>query len=685
MALRGSWLSVCLLLVTCLTAAAEERPDLKALLERRVVEPERVLEEVQVFTESRVAPLPDVKTADEWNAHAARLRQQVLEQVVFRGAAAGWRDAETGVEWLGEIAGGPGYRIRKLRYEALPGLWIPALLYGPEQLTGKVPVVMNVNGHDGKGKAADYKQIRCINQAKRGMLALNVEWLGMGQLRAPDFGHYRMNQLDLCGTSGLAPFYLAMKRGLDVLLAHEHADPERVAVAGLSGGGWQTIVISALDERVTLANPVAGYSSFLTRARNFSDLGDSEQTPVDLGSIADYHHLTAMRAPRPTLLTYNANDQCCFKADHALPPLMETAQPIFALYGREQALRSHINSDPGTHNFELDNRQQLYRMLGDFFFADDEDFDWQEIPSDSEVKSDDDLHVALPDENANFHSLAMSLSHDLPRSPELPDSAAAAREWQSERRQRLAGIVRSEPRDASATAVETIDGAGTLRATTWRLRIGDDWTVPAVELVRDSPQMTSVRTTIVLADGGRTAALAQIDALLDDNRRVLAIDPFYLGESKITQRDFLFGLLVSTVGRRPLGVQADQIAAIARWAEKEYDTGPVSVTAIGPRTSLMALVAAVLEPKAIGGLELHESFGSLREIIEQNKGVNEAPELFCFGLLEQFDILQLAALAAPRPVTFAAPSERVREEISPLAAWYGLLGSEHDPLASEPR
>ncbi len=52
------------------------------------------------------------------------------------------------------------------------------------------------------------------------MLALNVEWLGMGQLRQEGFTHYRMNQLDLCGTSGLAPFYLAMQKGLDILLSH---------------------------------------------------------------------------------------------------------------------------------------------------------------------------------------------------------------------------------------------------------------------------------------------------------------------------------------------------------------------------------------------------------------------------------------------------------------------------------
>ena len=142
----------------------------------------------------------------------------MLERIVYRGEAARWRDAETKVEWLDTIEGGPGYRIRKLRYEALPGLWIPALLYEPENLTGKVPAVLNVNGHTPLGKQYPPKQIRCINQAKRGMLALNVEWVGMGQLAGPGFDHYHMNQLDLCGTSGLAPFYLNMKRGLDVLL-----------------------------------------------------------------------------------------------------------------------------------------------------------------------------------------------------------------------------------------------------------------------------------------------------------------------------------------------------------------------------------------------------------------------------------------------------------------------------------
>jgi dienelactone hydrolase len=657
---------------TLLAGGADE---LETVLSKRIIDPNLPLQEVQEFTESRVLPMPEVKSVADWEKHANRMRQETLDRVVFRGEAARWRDAKTKVEWLETLSGGPGYRIRKLRYESLPGLWIPALLYEPETLTGKVPVVLNVNGHDrGNGKAADYKQLRCINQAKRGMLALNLEWMGMGQLYTEGFGHYRMNQIDLCGTSGIATHYLAMKRGIDILLSHKHADAKRVAVTGLSGGGWQTIFISALDTRVTLSNPVAGYSSFRTRARHFSDLGDSEQTPVDLGITADYAQLTAMRAPRPTLLTFNAEDNCCFRADHALEPLLQAAAPIFALYGKQKNLRSHVNEDPGTHNFGLDNRQQLYRMIGDHFFPGEKSFVAKEIPSDDELKSKADLLVELPKQNADFHTLAMSLSKNLPRNAALPDDAKSIPQWQAERRKVLAEILRLDEYDVQAIAgAKTELDEGT--AMDWRLRIGGDWTVPATEL-----QGKEAKSTVILiADAGRRSVAAEAQALLKAGHRVLAVDLFYMGESKIAQRDFLFGLLVSAVGKRPLGVQAAQLVAIAAWSKKHHGA-PVRLLAIGPRTSLMALTAAALKPAVVEQVELRNSYGSLKQIIEQNLGVNDAPELFCFGLLEQFDILQLAALAAPTPVRFTAASDRVKTEIAPLAAFYALSGVEAEPL-----
>ncbi|MBI5396637.1 MAG: hypothetical protein HZA91_15190 [Verrucomicrobia bacterium] len=621
-------------LMSCaaISAAAETQPVLQSLLQHAIIATNLPLTEVQAYCEARVPRMPRVKTVAEWEKIAARTRHDMFERVVFRGEAAAWRDAKTKVEWFDTIEGGPGYHIRKLRYEALPGFWIPALLYEPENLSGKVPVMLAVNGHDGYGKAAPYKQIRCINLAKRGMMSLNVEWLGMGQLRGTNYLHTRMNQLDLCGTSGLAPFYLAMKRGLDVLLSLEYADHDRVAVSGLSGGGWQTIFISSLDTRVTLANPVAGYSSFRTRARFLTDLGDSEQTPCDMATVADYAHLTAMMAPRATLLTYNAKDQCCFAAGHALPPLLDAAVPVFTLYGSTAWLRSHINYEPGTHNYEKDNRQAFYGMVGDFFFGGDRKFDPVEIPSETEVKTNTVLAVDLPADNANFNSLALALCKNLPR-PQRAD------------RVKLSAVVRAKNYAVNAERAGSEDKDG-VTATFWKLKMGADWTVPAVELVRGAPK----ETVLLVADDGRKSVAAEAAQLLASGKRVLAVDPFYFGESKIAARDYLFALLVAGVGDRPLGLQASQVAAAARWLQRERKAGPVTLVAYGPRSSTFALVAAALEPKAVAGAELHGAPGSLKEVIEKNWTVDRQPEMFCFGLLESFDMPQLTALVKPRPV-----------------------------------
>ena len=659
---------------------ALEPASVKTLLEKPIIGPNVGLIEAQSFCDERIPRMPRNQKLEQWEKTADELRKRVLDEVVFRGEAAKWREGKTNVEWLDTLEGGPGYKIRKLRFEALPGLWIPALLYVPDNLAGKVPAVMNVNGHDRpKGKAAPYKQMRCINQAKRGMLALNVEWLGMGQLNGPEYTHYRMDQLNLCGTGGIAPFYLAMSRGLDILLAHENTDPERVGVAGLSGGGWQTIFISSLDTRVKLCNPVAGYSSFVTRAYNFSDLGDSEQTPCDLATVADYTHLTAMLAPRAALLTYNVKDNCCFASPHALPPLLDAAQPIYKLYDKEDRLAFHVNEDPGTHNFEKDNRQALYRMFKDHFYAKAEDFDPAEIPSEEELKTIEQLSVPLPEGNESFQSLGLKLSQSLPRNAALPDAATAAK-WQTDRRAELAKIVRAanytcKPFEHEKSEVEGVS------VTAWRLKLGDSddpqtWTVPAVEFAPANAK----GTVILVGDGGRKALVSQVAAVVASGKRALAVDPFYFGESKISQRDFLFGLLVATVGQRPLGLQASQLGGIARWVAATHADEAVTIAAYGSRSSTFALVAAALEPKAISGVELNDALGSLKEVIERQMGVNQAPEMFCFGLLEQFDMLQMAALVAPRPVSYHAPSDRAKAELKSLGGFYKTLGQEFNPL-----
>jgi len=649
-------------------APASAPGPVEAALATPILDPRQPMVEVQVYTASRV-PLPPVfDNARKWEAYAARMRRRILDEIVFRGEAAQWRRQRGRVEWL-EDAAGAGYRLRKLRFEVIPGLWIPALLYLPERSPAgsRIPAVLNVNGHERTGISTPYIQARCIHLARSGVAAFNAEWFGRGQLDQAGFGHYLLNQLDLAGTSGLSLFYLAMERSLDILAALDSVDPRRIAVTGLSGGGWQTIWISALDPRVALANPVAGYSSFVTRAQFPDlDLGDSEQTPSDFAAIADYTHLTALVAPRPIQLAYNAKDTCCFRADYAVAPLVQSAQSIFALLGVPGRLRYYINHGPG-HNYDLDNRRAFYGMLGEFFFGGTGNFPLDEQPVDRDVRSEKQLRVPLPEGNADFHSIAVSVSRSLPRGAEPPPSREALAGWQKTARARLEQIVKYR-----RLAVRAEPAA----AGFWRLKMDGAWTVPATEIA----PAAAAGTTMLVADAGRKSLAAEARELLASNRRVVAIDPFYFGESRIERRDFLFAILLASLGEPPLGLQAAQVAAAARWLKESKRDGPIVVEAHGPRASLFALVAAALAPDAIDGVRLAGSMGTLKEAIDQKLGADKSPELFCFGLLEAFDVGRIAALVVPRPVSFASPSGRVVSELGRLPDLYRAFGSSHEPF-----
>src|SRR5207245_873047 len=95
-------------------------------------------------------------------------------------------------------------------------------------------------------------------------------------------------------------------------------------------------------------------------------------------------------------------------------------------------------------------------------------------------------------------------------------------------RARLREIVRWTDYHATPHRVATqTDGAVTI--TTTRLSLDDTWTVPAIEFSRAD----SAGTTLVIGDSGRSALANEIDGLLQQKQRVVAIDPFYFGESRI--------------------------------------------------------------------------------------------------------------------------------------------------------
>ena len=173
--LRQYGILLSIFLLSAASAAAEDQ--LAKALGETLVTPDAVAAQHRDFVLARIKKLTLAPDAAAWQHEAEVMRRRVLDEVVFRGVSADWRNGDPAPQWTDVIDTDHGYRIRKFRYQAVPGMWIPGLLYEPKKLVGKVPVVLNVNGHESTGKATDYKQLRCINLAKRGMLALNLEWV----------------------------------------------------------------------------------------------------------------------------------------------------------------------------------------------------------------------------------------------------------------------------------------------------------------------------------------------------------------------------------------------------------------------------------------------------------------------------------------------------------------------------
>ncbi len=591
-------------------------------------------------------------------AEAQRIRQHLLNDVVFHGWPREWVDSPPHFEDLGLINSGHGYTIRKLRYEIAPGFWSAALLYAPEPLTGKVPAILSVHGHVGPlGKAIEYKQKRCINYAMQGMMTLSLEWFGFGELAQTKNGHDFAAHLDLIGTSAVGLFYLAMRRGLDYLDQHPHVDGSRLGVTGLSGGGWQTIVLSSLDARVSVAVPVAGYGSLMSNIVHPADTSEIEEDATDFRTGQDYTFLTAMRAPRPTLLIYNAEDDCCFRAPFVKPDVYDAVKPFFRLFGMEEALAWHENTDPGTHNYQLDNRQQSYAFFTKYFNLPVVE---REIPVDSEIKSFDELVVGLPKDNLTVLGLAKKLAGEI-RRPPVPADASVRSAWVRSERLKLKAIVRYAPAAvAGAWRMSNTKQKG-LETLSYRFEMSNGLSATGVWLkgiVRpdDSP------STIILNDKGKKATGAEVSDRVNRGEQVLALDLLFTGDAapeKPSPADY--ALLLAATGDRPIGLEAAQLIGLAQWFAR-MSKAPVRLEATGMRAQLTAVIASALEPALFSAVVVRDGISTLGYILDAPVAYRSAPDLFCLDLYKEFDLDRLEAMAEPTRITQRFRARNAEEE-----------------------
>ncbi|MBS1852746.1 MAG: acetylxylan esterase [Acidobacteria bacterium] len=635
-----SRLSLLFPLLAGLALAQTDARQLKPILNEEILAPQVPVFQLRQYIVERVAKPPAPKSAAQWSAEASKLREQLLKEVVFHGWPQEWVNAPPKFEEVGTLPG-KGYRIRKMRYEIVPGFQCIALLYEPDNLRGKVPAVLNVHGHEYTlGQTAEYLQKRSITMAKNGILTLSLDWLGTGQLNVPGNDHWFGAHMDLAGTNELGLFYLAMRKGLDYLSNHPNTDRTRIGMTGLSGGGWQTIVLSALDERVRVAIPVAGYSSVGTRveANDYGDIGDTEQSATDFLVGRDFTHLTAMLAPRPALLIFNAEDDCCFRAGMVKPLVYDAIQPIFALYGKQDAFAWHENRDPGTHNYQLDNRTQAYHFFAKHFAIPQFDEDASVA---FEIYSPEELYIPLPEDNLTILDLARKLASQVQRKPLAAD--AAGQQAEREALQSTIRLTSAKLERARATAISKHLG---VESKSYLFQMSDGLSATGIWF-RAIGVADTAPVSILLNDKNKEESAQAAADRINRGEQVLVLDTSFVGSTM--KHDLTIDYLqeLFAVGGRPLGIETRQLLEITRWAKERANVAKVRVQTSGMRTQLVSLVAAAIAPDAFSEVTNDKAIRSLSYAFEKPVRYFDAPEFFCLDLFPLTDIDRLTKLAAP--------------------------------------
>lgn len=619
-------------------------------LEKQLLPHDVQIYQIRHYLLGRIAPPPDPKSAAAWSLQSKHLREQALNRL-FHGWPSEWISAPPRFEQTAVVETKSGYRLRKFRYEVLPGYYATAVLYEPTNLSGKAPAVLNVLGHDMTvGKSADYMQKICINFAKQQVVALSLEWIGTGELNKAGNEHWFNAHLNLVGLDGTGVFYLAMRKGLDFLATHPNVDANRIGVTGLSGGGWQTALLSGLDERVAVSVPVAGFSSLQQRVEeeeNRASIGDIEQVPPDLYDGFDYSHLVALRAPKPTLLINNAEDDCCFRAALVKPVIYDQMQPIFKMYNQGDSLSWYVNTDPGTHNYQRDNRQQAYQFFSKHLRV---PLQSKEIFSDGEIRTLDELAAGVPSDNLTLLSLAQKIEREIRRDP-IP-AGSARDQWAASKRAKLESVLHFRPTGlARAWQLGSTQEAGISTLSYWfemqnSLVFSGLW-LKATDVPDGSP------ATLVLDDRGKGFTETEVAARVDRGEQVLAANLLFTDERSASpdkpsgspQSLFNYIELLDTVGDRAVGLEAGRVIELAKWLQGRSGNRKIRVETRGIRSQAAALLAAALKPGLFSEIATRQGMTSFSYLLSKPVAFQDAADLFCLDLYKEFDINELEAMA----------------------------------------
>ncbi|HCE43273.1 MAG TPA: hypothetical protein DET40_06975 [Lentisphaeria bacterium] len=223
--------------------------------------------------------------------------------------------------------------IKKISYQSRPGFRVTANLYLPKG-KGPFPGILVPHGHTRGGKVSPVVQSRCLLFADNGFVALAVDAFGSGERgTCPGKFEYHGANIGL-SLMNIGETLLGMQlndnmRGIDLLQSLDVADSDRIGVTGASGGGNQTMWVSAMDERVKASVPVVSVGTFESYVTDCNCV--CELLPNGLTFTEEWGVL-GLIAPNAVLMLNSTQDTRPFSVNEMLRSYT-AAREVFNLYG----------------------------------------------------------------------------------------------------------------------------------------------------------------------------------------------------------------------------------------------------------------------------------------------------------------------------------------------------------------
>jgi len=301
-------------------------------------------------TQVSEACLAEIRTAEDWQNKRAEYRRQLQEML---GLSPWPARGDLHATVTGKLEH-EEFTVEKLHFQALPHLYCTANLYLPKKLTKPAPAILYACGHlramtngISLGNKAAY-QAQGAWYARNGYVCLVLDSLLLGEIQGVHTGT-RDRGLWWWNSRGYTPAGVEAwfgMRALDYLCTRPEVDTNRFGITGHSGGGAYSWTVTALDDRIKAAAPLAGMTDI--KHHILGNLMDSHcdcNFPINTYRW-DFPQLAALAAPRPLLIGGTDNDGI-FPLDSTMA-IHEQVRRIYKLLKAEKSLGLVIA--PGPHD-----------------------------------------------------------------------------------------------------------------------------------------------------------------------------------------------------------------------------------------------------------------------------------------------------------------------------------------------